>query len=115
LKHSKLIAPSRIKLLAVLAMAAIGLGCVVLSGVAGGRLPVLGTPLWIADLLGWYAFVLLLLLFLLPLRRRGVELPPLIAHSAHRLAGYLVLVLVIGHAAASALPGSLPVRATPYL
>lgn len=91
------------KLLAVLAMTATGLGCVVLSGVAGGRLPALGTALWIADLLGWCAFVLLLLLFLLPLRRRRVELPPLIAHSAHRIAGYLMLVLVIGHAATSAL------------
>jgi hypothetical protein len=89
------------KLRAVLAMAAIGLGCVVLSGLAGGRLPALGTALWIADLLGWCAFILLLLLVLLPLRRRPIEAPPLVAHSTHRLAGYLMLVLVIVHAAAS--------------
>jgi predicted ferric reductase len=70
---------------------------------AGGRLPALGTALWIADLLGWCSFVLLLLLLLLPLRRRRIEVPPLIAHSAHRQAGYLMLVLVIVHAVASVL------------
>jgi len=91
------------KLGAVLAVTAIGLGCVVLSGVAGGRLPALGTALWIANLLGWCSFVLLLLLLLLPLRRRRIETPPLIAHSAHRHAGYLMLVLVIVHAVASVL------------
>ena len=95
--------PSRMKLRAVLAATAIGLGCVVLSGVAGGGLPALGTALWIADLLGWCSFVLLLLLLLLPLRRRRIEVPPLIAHSAHRHAGYLMLVLVIVHAAAGLL------------
>jgi len=91
------------KLRAVLAATAIGLGCVVLSGVSRGSLPALGTALWIADLLGWCSFVLLLLLLLLPLRRRRVEVLPLIAHSTHRHAGYLMLVLVIVHAAASLL------------
>src|SRR5262245_24335007 len=94
---------SRIKIGAVLAAAAIGLGCVVLSGVTGARLPALGVTLWIADLLGWCSFLLLLLLFLLPLRRRHFELTPLIAQSAHRRVGYLMLVLVIVHAAVSAL------------
>jgi hypothetical protein len=93
--------PSRMKLRALLAATAIGLGCVVLSGVDGAHLPALGTALWIANLLGWCSFVLLLLLLLLPLRRRHIEVPPLIAHSAHRHAGYLMLVLVIAHAAAS--------------
>jgi hypothetical protein len=93
----------RTQLRAVLAATAIGLACVVLSGVAGGRLPALGTAVWIANLLGWCSFVLLLLLLLLPLRRRRVEVPPLIAHSAHRHAGYLMLVLVIVHAVVSLL------------
>jgi hypothetical protein len=92
---------SRIRLGAVLAMTAIGLGAVLLSGAAGGRLPALGTTLWIADLFGWCSFLLLLLLFLLPLRRRQPELTPLIAHSAHRRVGYLMLVLVIIHAGVS--------------
>lgn len=95
--------PSRLKLGAVLATTAIGLGCVILCGVAGGRLPGLGTALWIANLLGWCSFLLLLLLLLLPLRRRRIETPPLIAHSAHRHAGYLMLVLVVIHAATSML------------
>src|SRR5262245_27522344 len=94
---------SRMKLPAVLATTAIGLACVVLSGWAAGQLPALGTALWIADLLGWCSFVLLLLLFILRLRRRRLELPPLIAHSTHRLMGYGMCVLVIGHAAASIL------------
>jgi ferric reductase like protein len=94
---------SRVRIPAVLAMSAIGLGCVVLSGVTWGGLPALGTTLWIANLLGWCSFLLLLLLLMLPLRRRHLQLTPLIAHSTHRRAGYLVLVLVIVHAAVSVL------------
>src|SRR5262245_40349354 len=95
------IKPSRLRLGAVLALTVLGLGGVLLSGLFKTGLPALGAALWIANLLGWCSFVLLLLLFFLPVRRRQRELPPLIVHFAHRRAGYLMLILVAGHALAS--------------
>ncbi len=81
----------------ITSLVAIGVGLVALSGLSGFRLPSLGAGLWIADLIGWAAHMLLVVMLLLPVRPSRSAKLPVLGHRIHRYAGYGVLVLCFTH------------------